>query len=128
MDRRNTSSSGVDLVLHPQAHRALNRLAKWRTVFAGWQLGTRSESDPECRAVRDHREATMFARAELNALFALLIAKGIFTAEELSAQVSNEADLLSKAYEERFPGFSATDDGLKMDIERAAQTMRGWLP
>jgi hypothetical protein len=24
----------------------LNRLAKWRTVLAGWQLGTRGSDDP----------------------------------------------------------------------------------
>src|SRR5438067_1656730 len=38
---------------------ALNRLTKWRSVFCGWQLGTRSSTDPEAQAVRDHREATM---------------------------------------------------------------------
>lgn len=50
---------------------ALNRLAKWRTVFAGWQLGTRARGDPESDAVRDHREATIMLRAEVNALTAL---------------------------------------------------------
>lgn len=31
----------------------LQRLGKWRTVFASWQLGTRSKNDPEAQAVRD---------------------------------------------------------------------------
>jgi hypothetical protein len=38
---------------------ALERLAKWRTLFAGWQLGTRPKGEPESDAVRDHREATL---------------------------------------------------------------------
>jgi hypothetical protein len=38
---------------------ALNRLCKWRAIFAGWQLGTRAKGDPESDAVRDHREVTI---------------------------------------------------------------------
>jgi hypothetical protein len=38
---------------------ALNRIAKWRTILAGWQLGTKPKGDPTCDAVRDHREATI---------------------------------------------------------------------
>jgi hypothetical protein len=34
--------------------KALQKLAKWRLIFAGWQLGTRLKGDPECDAVRDH--------------------------------------------------------------------------
>ena len=59
--------------------RAMNRLAKWRSVFAGWQLGTRQIGDPESDAVRDHREVTLLLRAEQSALVLLLIEKGIFT-------------------------------------------------
>lgn len=110
------------------SERALNRLAKWRTVFAGWQLGTRPQTDPECQAVRDHREATMLLRVEVNALAGLLIAKGVFTPDEWDGQLRNEAELLNRAYEERFPGFRATDEGLTMDVTRAAETMKGWKP
>jgi hypothetical protein len=66
----------------------LNRLAKWRTVFAGWQLGTRAKGDPESDAVRDHREATILQRAELTALTSLLIKKQIITAAEFTAHRS----------------------------------------
>lgn len=34
----------------------LNVVCKWRSLFAGWQLGTRPKGDPESDAVRDHRE------------------------------------------------------------------------
>jgi hypothetical protein len=33
---------------------ALNVLAKWRGLFAGWQLGTRPKGDPESDAVRSN--------------------------------------------------------------------------
>ncbi len=106
----------------------LNRLGKWRTVFAGWQLGTRAKGDPESDAVRDHRELSMLLRAEVSAISQLLVKRGVFTAEEYTAQVHDEAKLLCRAYERRFPGFKATDDGLHVDAEIARDTMRGWKP
>lgn len=104
------------------------RLAKWRTVFAGWQLGTRPKGDPESDAVRDHREVTMLMRSELNALVGLLIDRGVFSAEEFTSRLESEAEYLSKQYERKFPGFKATDDGLSMNPAIAADTMRGWRP
>lgn len=83
--------------------------------------------DPESDAVRDHREVTILLRAEVNALTALLIAKGVFSLEQIDAQLRNEAELLSRQYEERFPGFKATDAGLQLDA-RAVETMKGWKP
>lgn len=109
---------------------ALQRLAKWRTVFAGWQLGTRDKADPEAAAVRDHRELTMIMRAELSALTGLMIEKGVFTAQEFSDALEAEADLLSKDYEKRFPGVRATDTGIEMNVAvmREHGTMEGWKP
>lgn len=66
----------------------LNRLCKWRSILAGWQLGTRADTDPECQAVRDHREVTLLLRAEVNALTQLLVCGGVFTEEEHYRQVS----------------------------------------
>lgn len=106
----------------------LERLAKWRSVFAGWQLGTRSDTDPECQAVRDHREATMLLRAEVSALVQLLIAKGVFTTAEYQEQIQVECRYLCEMYEKRFPGFRATDFGMKIDPNTAAATTRGWKP
>ena len=53
----------------------INRLTKWKMVFAGWQLGTRPVGDPECDAVRDHREVTILLRAEITTLLALSLRK-----------------------------------------------------
>lgn len=50
-----------------ETRRRLEKLGKWRSLFAGWQLGTRLDNDPECQAVRDHREVTMLLRTEVNA-------------------------------------------------------------
>jgi hypothetical protein len=106
----------------------IQRLGKWRVLFTGWQLGTRAKGDPEGDAVRDHRELTMLMRAELSAVSQLLVKKGVFTAEELTEQFREECRLLCHAYERRFPGIKATDDGLSMDVAIAADTMRGWKP
>lgn len=106
----------------------IERLGKWRTVFTGWQLGTRAKGDPESDAVRDHRELTMLLRAEVNAQTQLLVNRGVFTSEEYTKQVHEEARLLCEAYERRFPGFKATDYGLSINAEIAKDTMAGWRP
>lgn len=108
--------------------RALNRLAKWRTVFVGWQLGTRAKGDPEAEAVKDHREITILMRAELSAFGSLLIQKGIVTEEQLQQQLIIEADTLCKAYERKFPGAKATDIGIDISPAIWADTTRGWRP
>jgi hypothetical protein len=107
--------------------RALQTLCKWRLLFTGWQLGTRTKSDPEAAAVRDHREVTILLRAEQSALTRLLVAKGVFTFSEFNESLGEEAVLLNKDYEARFPGITASEMGLTFD-HRAAETMKGWLP
>lgn len=107
----------------------LERLGKWRTLLAGWQLGTRVKGDPECDAIRDHREATLMLRVELSAVTALLIKKGVFTVEEFAAQIETEAYLDDQLMMQKFPGWESTDQGLAVvDIEKANQLMRGWKP
>lgn len=107
---------------------ALNRLAKWRTIFTGWQLGTRSSTDPEAQAVRDHRELTILMRAELNALVQMLVAKQVFTVQEFTDQLDIEAEHLSKQYEHKFPGCRATDIGIDIDVAKFAETSAHWRP
>lgn len=105
--------------------RALNILAKWRTLFTGWQLGTRPKGDPEGDAVRDHRELTILLRAESSALVGLLLAKGVFTEEEWWAALEREAGRLNKDYERKFPGVTASETGLTFD-KRVHPWMKGW--
>jgi hypothetical protein len=106
---------------------ALNVLTKWRVLFTGWQLGTRPKGDPEGDAVRDHRELTIVLRAEVTALTALLREKGVFTEDEQMAALEREAEQLNRDYERRFPGVTASQDGLTID-KRALAWMKGWKP
>lgn len=108
--------------------RTANKLAKWRGVFAGWQLGTRLKGDPESDAVRDHREVTLLLRAEVNALTGLLIKKGVFAAREYTEQSIEEMRHLDRQYEEKFPGISTDQDGIHYKLPECAETMRGWKP
>lgn len=107
--------------------KALNVLTKWRVLFTGWQLGTRPKGDPEGDAVRDHRELTILLRAENSAMTALLIAKGVITEDEWWAALEREAELLAKDYERKFPGVTASENGLTFD-KRTLPWMKGWKP
>jgi hypothetical protein len=106
--------------------RVMNRLAKWRALFAGWQLGTRAKGDPESDAVRDTQERLLILRAEVNAL----LEKGLTTQEELQRTMIAEAEHYMGQLEARWPGVKAVDDGLSMDpgvIQRAGWHA-GWKP
>jgi hypothetical protein len=117
-----------DLTLPQRLDIALQRLTKWRNVFAGWQLGTRPKDDPEARAVKDHREVTILLRAEMNALLALLIEKNVFTLSEYQTALLAEALQSDQDMESRFPGYKSTDWGMSIDAEKAAVTTKGWKP
>lgn len=106
----------------------INRLCKWRTVFTGWQLGTRPKGDPEADAVRDHREVTLLLRAEQSAIVGLLIKKGVFTREEWQAAFEDECRALDRMCEQRFPGFKSFEGGMSISPEIARDTMAGWKP
>lgn len=110
------------------ASRITNRLAKWRSVFAGWQLGTRVKGDPESDAVRNHREATILLRAEVNALTCCLIEAGVITSRSFTEQLILECEHLDEQYAKFFPGISAHDHGIDYKLPEAAETMKGWLP
>jgi hypothetical protein len=112
----------------PKAEKAFNILAKWRTVFAGWQLGTRTKDDAEGQAVRYAAEQRLIMRAELSAVIRLLIEKGVFTAEEFDTVSADEAMILSKALEKRFPGYKADENGMIMNVALARDTMANWRP
>jgi len=103
---------------------ALAKLAKWRKFFASWQLGTRSDNDGESRAIRQHRELSILLRVEVNALIALLLGKGVFTQQEWQAAIEAEAKALDHAYEETYPGWRSTPEGLSMKMPEALETMR----
>ena len=105
---------------------ALNRLAKWRSVFAGRWLGTRASTDPETIAVRDVVEKLLILRADVNALTQLAIARGDFTAGKLQDQIAIECAHLEAGLEKEFPGYRSNETGMTIDTNVAVETMRGW--
>src|SRR5438270_12725647 len=109
-------------------HTALNRLAKWRMIFASWQLGTRAKGDPECDAVRDHRETTILLRVEVNALEAVLRRHIDNFDLQFHQELIHEAELLERAYEAKFPAACATNDGINIDISVAKEWMDRFTP
>ncbi len=96
-------------------------------VFTGWQLGTKAKGDPEGDALRDHREATILLRAEVNTFTKILVSKGVCTEDEFRQALIEEAQQLDKDYEKKFPGMKSTPEGMQYD-KRAIETMRGWKP
>lgn len=110
--------------------RSLQKLTKWRSFFAAWQLGTRAKNDAELKAIKDHRELTILLRAEVTAITGLLLKKGVFSDTEFMEALQEEAEQLSADYAGRFPGVKATEAGLEYDLEEIKRhgTMDGWLP
>src|SRR5512146_944347 len=100
------------MTLSDRLRAATEKFAKWRLVFASWQLGTRSKTDPECQAVRDHREATMMLRAEVNALTRLLFTYTSVTQEDFERVLLDEIEYLDRGYEQRFPGIRTDAEGV----------------
>jgi hypothetical protein len=114
----------IDPLVGRVAFGSLNRLAKWRSVFAGWQLGTRPRGDGECEAVRDHREVTMLLRAEVSALVRVLIEAKVVDGDTWTRILGEEAEYLSQAYESKFPGAKAIDDGMTFELADWLETTR----
>lgn len=107
---------------------AIQRVAKWRSVFVSWQLGTRRKDDPEASALRDHREVTILLRVECNAIARILIEKGIVSQDDFTRVVAEEAEHLNLAYEQKFPGFTAQLDGIHIDLPEGIETMKRFAP
>lgn len=102
---------------------AANRLAKWRTILTGWQVGTKPKGDPEADAIRDHREATLLLRAEVSALTNLLLTKTDITHEEVLEAFIEEYEALDEEMSRRFPGAKSTDMGMSIDPQESQEWM-----
>lgn len=110
--------------LHTEYARVMQKLLRWKLFFASWQLGTRLQSDGECRAVKHHLELSISNRAELSALAGLLIEKGVFTEAEFTRAMVSEAKRLDHDYEESYPGWRSTDQGMHAKMPEALETTR----
>lgn len=114
--------------LYNQLRLALNRVAKWRSIFAGWQFGTRGKDHAPSNAVRDHREATILNRVETSAFTHLLIKKGVITEEEMMEAMITECLAYQEMYERKFPGAIAHDYGMSIDPQLAYPWMSKFPP
>ena len=110
-------------VLRASARGALNRLAKWRAILAGWQVGSKAKGEPACDAVRDHRQETLTLRAELSAVVAVLIARGIIAEADFLEALDVAANQCNEALEKRFPGVKTTEAGIELDRDLAKPWM-----
>jgi len=88
----------------------------------GWMIGTKAADAPGVKAYRDRADAVLMLRVEVNALTALLIAKGVFTLDEFMAQIVTECEHKQRELEAMFPGYKATDVGISIDPKIAAET------
>lgn len=120
----------ADVQTVEQADDAIQLLGKWRMHFAGWLLGTRPKNDPQSQWVRDNTEKLLVLRAEVSAITSLLVGRKVFTREEFTVQVGQEAQALVNALEARWPGIKTTEDGLEYSAAEivAAGWMKDWLP
>jgi hypothetical protein len=62
-------------------------------------------------------------RAEVNALYTLLIDKGVIAADEWDRQLVIEARRLDQALQKQFPGATAQDHGMELD----AKLVQPWM-
>jgi len=99
-------------------------LTKWRNVYYLWSH-QKTEKAQE-KYAKDQAEKWLLLRAEQNAIVALCLQKGIFTQLEFTAQVDVEAEYVSAQQAGRFPGFEATEYGLKINNPEAGETIRNW--
>jgi hypothetical protein len=109
---------------------ALNRLCKWRTVLAGWHLGSKAKDAPGVPAMRDLQDFRLLIRAEVSALTELLIQKGVFTEAEYRTQLEAEAVRCDLQWEAFFPGYQTTDVGVTINptVARETNRIRGFPP
>lgn len=105
---------------------ALNRVAKWRSILTGQAVGTRAKGDPVGEAFRDLFEKLILLRVENSAVVGLLLEKRLITGDDWLRALELEAEELTQAYEQRFPGMRATDDGISLDLEQTHQYMKDW--
>lgn len=102
----------------------LNKLCKWRSIFAGWMFGTRAMDRPGTAAMRDLAEKWLIMRAENNAILGMLIEKKLFTSHDFEKRLMKEADWLDRDMERRFPGMKTTETGVVFyDMDMANKTM-----
>jgi hypothetical protein len=109
--------------------RALNRLAKWRFVFASRMFGSRPDTDEPTKVFKDLVERTLILRAEVTALTALLVEQRMIYEDDFARHVAVEAGHLERLLEQQFPGFRSAEHGMEVyDTGLVVETAKNWPP
>jgi hypothetical protein len=103
---------------------ACNKLCKWRSVLAGWMIGSKPKTAPGVQGYRHLIDRTLLLRAEIDALCGLLLRKGVITAAEFDATLAESALAYDQMLEHQFPGYRTTMDGVSVNPQIAAETNR----
>jgi hypothetical protein len=81
----------------------------------GKPVGLIPQGHPGLKEVRDLIDLILIARAEINALSAILIKNKVTTPDELTRQITVEYDYICKVKAEQL-GVGVSDDGLVFDL------------
>jgi len=109
---------------------ALSRLRQYGRVGIGRITGTCPSTNGQ--AVMSLEEARLFHRVELSAVASLLIQKGVFTSEEFTVQMIEEARHLDAGLAKDWPEITVAEDGRSFSIDTAKMFQRtkheAWPP
>jgi hypothetical protein len=117
-------SPDADVSLPGRLRAAMEKLGKWRGLYAGWWFGTRRLDEAQARAARDNFDRTIMLRCEVNAFTALCLQKGLWSVGEWQQQLLEEIERMDAALEEKWPGFRTDSTGLIMTPAIAHDTMK----
>jgi hypothetical protein len=102
---------------------AVNRLCRFKTVLARWQLGLTYEQQ-EFDAICDTRALLLILRAEVNALLSVLVETRIVKHSDFDKALEEAANRDNTNLSLRFPGYYGTDEGLAVDLKIAVATAK----
>lgn len=105
---------------------AINKLLKWRIVLVGRLLGAKPIHDPQSQGVRDLVDKVLLLRVEVTALTGLCLRAGAFTLETWHRELAREAEALDVSFEQVFPGFKTTEQGVEINTAKAPDATKDW--
>lgn len=100
-------------------------------ITAGRMFGTIANTNGKYIAIMDLEERSIYCRAEVNALTALLIKKGLFSNEEFQTQLAEELNHLADLYQAKIPEVLFTPIGMTVtDVKAFAERAKRekWPP
>lgn len=101
--------------------RAMRRARQVGRLTVGRIFGTTPNTDGRYLAIMDLEERAIFCRAEVNAITAILMKKGLFTKDEFDEQLVDELNYLAKLYADKFPEVEFTEIGITVKDVKAFQ-------